>query len=427
MKKLLWILLFVFGFMVVLGAGTVAGASLAYVLLRTRPALASGLNVQEIAAATQDRENGILVSGVTTDSPAAEAGIVRGDIILRIDGDEVNSMAEFEASLEALEPGSSAAFSILHGDELRTLDVTIPKTSEYAYLGIQPCADSMQIHPFLGMPGEGEFGLPFQGSTGAVITSVVEGSPAAEAGLQAGDVIESVDGEEVTPENDLASLIGNYDPGDNATLTVKRDGEENSLEIEVTLGENPEDSERAYLGVSYQPAAGVFRFGEGQLPLDQLPFDLPDQENLPFGEGSPEGVPFNIPEGVENAVLVAEVLVDTPAEQAGLQAGDFITAVEGEPLAEADQLVEKIQNSLPGDEITLTIIRQGAGDPEEIVITLGEHPDNPDQAYLGVMIQSFSTIQEFMPPDLENFQIPDWPFGDPGQLPPQLEEQGESA
>jgi S1-C subfamily serine protease len=431
MKKILLILFVILGFMFTLFAGTIAGASLAYVLLRARPAMASGLSAQEIAAATQNRDDGILVSGVTAGSPAEEAGIVRGDILLSINGEEVNSLADFAASLEALEAGETAALQILHGDEVRSFDVTIPEPADHAYLGIQPCGDLLQIHPFLGTPGEEGFDLPFLNAPGAVITSVVEESPAADAGLQVGDVIASVGDEEVTAENDLASLIGGYAPGDSVTLSIQREGEEELIEIEVTLGENPEDSERAYLGVSFRPA-GMLQLGEGQLPLDQLPldqlpFELPDLENLPFGGGTPNVNPFDLPEGVENAILIAEVLADTPAEQAGLETGDLITAVDGETVAEADQLVEVIRAHQPGDEITLMVIRQGSAEPEEVVIVLGENPENPDQAYLGVRIQSISRIQEVIPPDLENFQFPGWPFENPDQTPPLFEEEGQSS
>jgi S1-C subfamily serine protease len=65
------------------------------------------------------------------------------------------------------------------------------------------------------------------------------GSPAEAAGLQQGDVIVSLDGEQITPERDLATLILPHSPGDTIALRVLRDN--STREIEVTLGELPAD------------------------------------------------------------------------------------------------------------------------------------------------------------------------------------------
>jgi S1-C subfamily serine protease len=68
-----------------------------------------------------------------------------------------------------------------------------------------------------------------------LITEVVEGSPAAEAGLQVGDIVTAVDGDRVDFEHTLRDRLFAYEPGDTVTLDVLRDGE--TLQIQVTLGE----------------------------------------------------------------------------------------------------------------------------------------------------------------------------------------------
>jgi S1-C subfamily serine protease len=72
---------------------------------------------------------------------------------------------------------------------------------------------------------------------GAEIMDVVQGSPAEDAGLEAGDVITEVDGEAVTVANPLDVLIGRYEPGDRVRLTVLRDGDEEI--VRVRLGTRP--------------------------------------------------------------------------------------------------------------------------------------------------------------------------------------------
>ncbi len=70
--------------------------------------------------------------------------------------------------------------------------------------------------------------------------AIFPGSPAEDAGLRAGDIIVAVDGDQVTAENDLSTLIIPHKPGDTITLRVLRD---NSVsEIDVTLGELPAGS-----------------------------------------------------------------------------------------------------------------------------------------------------------------------------------------
>ncbi|HEX2153057.1 MAG TPA: trypsin-like peptidase domain-containing protein [Acidimicrobiia bacterium] len=72
------------------------------------------------------------------------------------------------------------------------------------------------------------------GTAGALVTGVVEGSGAAEAGIQVGDAILSVEGVEVQGIGDLVAQLGTYDPGDTVTLEIIRGGE--TMEIEATLG-----------------------------------------------------------------------------------------------------------------------------------------------------------------------------------------------
>ena len=75
------------------------------------------------------------------------------------------------------------------------------------------------------------YGIP----AGAAVQSVAENSPAAEAGLQAGDVITRVNDTEITGSSDLVSLVGSAAVGDGLTLTVYRQG--TTVELSLTVGE----------------------------------------------------------------------------------------------------------------------------------------------------------------------------------------------
>jgi putative serine protease PepD len=87
-------------------------------------------------------------------------------------------------------------------------------------------------HAFLGVRiADAENG------SGAVIGQVEDGQPAADAGLQQGDVITKVDDTKITGGSDLTSAIRSHEPGDKVTVTYTRDGDEKTAE--VTLGELP--------------------------------------------------------------------------------------------------------------------------------------------------------------------------------------------
>jgi membrane-associated protease RseP (regulator of RpoE activity) len=126
------------------------------------------------------------------------------------------------------------------------------------------------------------------------------------------------------------------------------------------------------------------------MPLRQMPFpeerpDMPgippqpDFPELPFPEDDEEreaeawlGVFFRMTtEGAE----VREVVVDSPADSAGLERGDVITRVDGKPVTEAHPLNERILAHEPGDEVELTILR----DDDEVFISveLGKRPPQP--------------------------------------------------
>ena len=92
-----------------------------------------------------------------------------------------------------------------------------------------------------------QYGVP----AGAYVATVEEGGPAAQAGVQVGDVITALNGDAVTTQQELTSLKSRYQPGDTVTLTVDRDGE--SLELDVVLGTTPEEDSQP----AVQPSASI--------------------------------------------------------------------------------------------------------------------------------------------------------------------------
>jgi 2-alkenal reductase len=90
------------------------------------------------------------------------------------------------------------------------------------------------VRPYLGITGQPD-------AAGHLVAEVVEGGPAAVAGLEPGDLIIAIDGESLNRRTNLLERLFDHAPGDTLTLTIERDGEE--LAIEVVLGERPAESD----------------------------------------------------------------------------------------------------------------------------------------------------------------------------------------
>jgi S1-C subfamily serine protease len=353
----------------VLGVGAAAGGGIVYAMRRTNGPV---ICLPRDAAQSDELEAGIVIASVAEDGPAAQAGVARGDILLQIDDEAVDDFGELAGVLEDHEPGDEVQLRVLHGDDERTLTATLGDRDGIAYLGITPCT---------GLPGPGRMVTIRREEPGALIVHVEPDSPADSAGLQAGDVIVAVDDQDLDTENTLADVIASHEPGDTVTLEVKEPGEE-SRAVVVELGEHPEEEGDAYLGVKYRSAPSFF-----ELKGDALPFEQRWQHVQPFFRALP---------GVEakQGAIVRSVEEDSPAAAAGLQRGDLITAIEGEPIQGPQDLVDAIAEHEPGDQVTLTVLQSGEEEERQVEVTLAEHPEEEGKAYLGVQIGGFVHVSK---------------------------------
>ena len=118
---------------------------------------------------------------------------------------------------------------------------------------------------------------------------------------------------------------------------------------------------------------------------DQQPWAVPElEEELP---------PFGmLPQGVQGALIV-EVIADSPAEQAGLEPGDVIVGVDQMPVDANHPLPDVIGRYKPRDRVTVHVWREGRDGA--FALRLGQHPEDPDRAYLGVYFEMLPGGQEF--------------------------------
>jgi S1-C subfamily serine protease len=185
---------------------------------------------------------------------------------------------------------------------------------------------AQDAQPFLGIAFEA-------GDNGARVTAVMPGSPADTAGVQAGDIITELDGDAVTADT-LTDMVGGYSVGDEVHLTVTRDGE--TQDLTATLTARPENTEPSRV----QPTQGAF-----------LGVSLED---------------------TDNGVTVREVVPGSPADDAGLQADDVITSINGQTIDSAHDAAETIRGMNPGDQITVEYQRGDATDTANVTLAAGQ-------------------------------------------------------
>jgi len=151
------------------------------------------------------------------------------------------------------------------------------------------------------------FGL--KRAEGALVSSVVPGSAAEQAGLQPGDVIVKFDGKAIGAAGELSALVGQATPGEKATLEILRKGE--TRELSATLGAAQAD-----------PAEKASAQGQdqGRLGLAVRPLTPEERKEAKVSGG----------------LLVEEV--GGPAARAGVQPGDVILMAGGKPVQKVDDL-----------------------------------------------------------------------------------------
>jgi serine protease Do len=165
-----------------------------------------------------------------------------------------------------------------------------------------------------------------EGRKGALISEVSPDSPAARAGLQAGDVVLEVDGQKVDSPGDVARGVGLAAPGRAATLTIWRD--KASRPVRVVLGEAPGERQVTRLGFEVRPLTP-----EVARQLDRRSTD---------------------------GVVVSHVEEGTAAAEAGLRRGDVIVEANRRPVKSLADFEAATRDMKRGERLTVRLERGDA-------------------------------------------------------------------
>jgi S1-C subfamily serine protease len=262
-------------------AATLGGAVTAAVMMAVQPARAQeprvvvrsvgsasiGVGIRDVtsddaAKARLGQPSGVYIESVREGSPAAKAGIQTGDIVVEFDGERVRSASHFTRLVQESVPDREVTVVVVRGTSKQNLKIA----PAGGLFNLRSNNDRIQRDLQLNLPrGNFNFNLdndalrvfPVNGATlgvtvsplseqlatyfgvkqGVLVSAVTTNSPAADAGVRAGDVITSINGQSVSSSGDITRALRDR-TGESAEIGVTRD--KKSLTLKATLpGRNP--------------------------------------------------------------------------------------------------------------------------------------------------------------------------------------------
>jgi len=201
-------------------------------------------------------EYGALVEDVDEDSPAAQAGLAKDDVILEFAGERVRSAAQLRRLIRETPPGRTVALQVSRNGQTRALNAKLKTRSQQftfqlPQFHVEPFPQQdfgyrlLSPGPRLGVSGEDltsqlatYFGVK-QGK-GVLVREVESGSAAEKAGLKAGDVITRVESTDVsTVEGLRRALPRDFEGKRKVNLTIVRERREQTLSVELEAPQSP--------------------------------------------------------------------------------------------------------------------------------------------------------------------------------------------
>jgi serine protease Do len=219
-----------------------------------------GVELSDVTSDTVQRlklrgQRGALIDGVTSGSSAAQAGLQKDDVIVKWDGQPIESASELSRHIRETPAGRDVRLGVMRGGQEIEINVKLgdraalvdrlrvarpiarvrvrpeipvtPRAVSRAHLGVELQSMTPQLAEYFGLSKR----------SGALVVFVFADSPAAKAGLKAGDVILNVGGENVENPSDLRRVLDSKSEG-SVEFRVLRDKREQTLKVLVDKGTN---------------------------------------------------------------------------------------------------------------------------------------------------------------------------------------------
>lgn len=204
-----------------------------------------GVTIQELTSELSERFNhksagGALVSDTLRDGPAFLAGLTSGDIILTYNSNEVKDDADLKRMVSMSNPGHTVNLSVLRNGEKIKVAVVVgelkpenashePATPDLedfdAFSGVSVITLTPEISSQLNLASD---------TLGVVVAGVQQGSPAAEAGIKRGDLIEEINRQPIRSVSEFRKYSNSMADGENVLVFINRGGRRFFITINVS-------------------------------------------------------------------------------------------------------------------------------------------------------------------------------------------------
>jgi len=227
---------------------------------------------------------GVNVIEVKEGSPAEKAGLKDGDRILEMDGTKIDRSRDIRHAMRDLEPGDTVQIKIRRKTQEKTLTATLGEAPPRPHAPPAPPVWHEKYSPgsfSIQALNRNYLGVRIQSMTedlrayfkaprgrGVLVSRVEEDTPAAKAGLRAGDVIIAVGGKGISDRSDISLALSDHEPGDRVAVKIVRDGSEKTVDVEIAERSGP------------RRHGAIFLPGGEEIDLDRE-FDLEHLELMP--------------------------------------------------------------------------------------------------------------------------------------------------
>jgi serine protease Do len=268
--------------------------------------------------------------------------------------DSGRAMSQYQSALQELQD-----MQVLNGEDADQMVSVLADEEGPSWLGVETREVTAENMKELKLPAE----------RGVFVGHVTPDSPAAKAGLQENDVVTEVNGQRVEGAAQFRRMIHEIPAGRTAQIGIWRDGRAQTLS--VTLGK-AEENHRTWL----KTAPGAFAYSMPKImEMPEMPSIDLNGEVLMFPGSARLGIDaedvsgqlgayFGAPDG--EGILVRSVNSGSPAEKAGLKAGDVITKFNGERIRTTGDLREKLAAKPDQNQIKLGVLRNKS----EVTVTV---------------------------------------------------------
>jgi serine protease Do len=200
-----------------------------------------GVGIQEVTpelarAFNVSAEKGALVSSVDPDGPGAKAGLQRGDVITELNGQPINGPNDLRLQVGSMVPGTTVHLKVERNGQMRDVSLRLAEAPAAKGAG-NGAGGSAENSPMRGVDVDEltsdvrqQLGLK-PDVKGVVVTNVADDSPAADAGLQRGDVIEQINRQPVNSVADYQRLVGQAGK-QSLVLLINRGGNTNFMVVQ---------------------------------------------------------------------------------------------------------------------------------------------------------------------------------------------------